>query len=112
MAPITTWGWPSGGGSGPTDNGYVKIFSTKWQAFAAMKADGSITAWGDSTDGGSGAPTDNGYVNIFSTQRAFAAMKADGSITLLGEIRTMVVLVPLLLMAMSIYSLMKEHLLH
>ena len=31
-------------------------------AFAAMKADGSITAWGDSTRGGSGAPTDSGYI--------------------------------------------------
>jgi hypothetical protein len=28
-------------------------------AFAALKADGSITAWGDSRRGGTGAPSDN-----------------------------------------------------
>ena len=32
-----------------------------YYAFAAMKADGSITAWGHSNNGGSGAPTDSGY---------------------------------------------------
>jgi hypothetical protein len=35
----------------PTDKGYIKIYSTA-TAFAALKADGSITAWGDSTYGG------------------------------------------------------------
>jgi lysophospholipase L1-like esterase len=33
-------------------------------AFAALKADGSITAWGDSKYGGTGAPSDNGYTKI------------------------------------------------
>jgi hypothetical protein len=37
---------------------YTKIYST-YYAFAALKADGSITAWGDSEYGGSGAPTDS-----------------------------------------------------
>ena len=37
----------------PTDNGYVNIFTTG-SAFAALKADGSITAWGNY--GGTGAP--------------------------------------------------------
>jgi hypothetical protein len=50
-------------------------------AFAALKADGSITAWGDSDNGGTGAPSDNGYTKIYSTMAAFAALKADGSIT-------------------------------
>jgi hypothetical protein len=36
------------GGSGePTDSGYIKIYSTD-SAFVALKADGSITAWGGS----------------------------------------------------------------
>jgi hypothetical protein len=35
----------------PTDNGYIKIYSTK-SAFVALKADGSITAWGRSGKGG------------------------------------------------------------
>jgi hypothetical protein len=35
-------------------------------AFAALKADGSITAWGRSDEGGTGAPSDNGYTKIYS----------------------------------------------
>jgi hypothetical protein len=46
---------------------------------AALKADGSIAAWGSYADG-EGAPTDSGYTKIYSTQYAFAALKADGSI--------------------------------
>jgi hypothetical protein len=42
----------------PTDKGYTKIYSTD-NAFAALKADGSITAWGDLDYGGSGAPSQN-----------------------------------------------------
>jgi hypothetical protein len=41
-------------GDAPTDNGYTKIYSTQY-AFAALKADGSITAWGSSNHGGTGA---------------------------------------------------------
>jgi hypothetical protein len=59
----------------PAGNGYTKIYSTVW-ALAALKADGSITAWGNSSDGGSGAPSDNGYTKIYSTYAAFAALKA------------------------------------
>jgi hypothetical protein len=36
-------------------------------AFATLKADGSIAAWGDSDNGGTGAPSDNGYTKIYST---------------------------------------------
>jgi hypothetical protein len=46
-----------------------------YYAFAALKADGSITAWGDSEYGGSGAPAGNGYTKIYSTAFAFAALK-------------------------------------
>jgi hypothetical protein len=67
----------------PSDNGYTKIYSTAG-AFAALKADGSITAWGNSDYGGTGAPSDNGYTKIYSTRYAFAAFKADGSITAWG----------------------------
>jgi hypothetical protein len=44
----------------PSGDGYTEIYSNGY-AFAALKADGSITAWGDSEYGGSGAPSDNGY---------------------------------------------------
>jgi hypothetical protein len=50
----------SGGANAPTDKGYIKIYSTAY-SFAALKADGSITVWGDSFTGGgntSSAPTD------------------------------------------------------
>ena len=54
-------------------------------AFAALKSDGSITAWGSSSEGGSGAPTDSGYTHIYSAYMAFAALKPDGSITAWGS---------------------------
>jgi hypothetical protein len=42
---IKGWGASNAGGAGaPTDSGYTKIYSSKY-AFAALKADGSITAW-------------------------------------------------------------------
>jgi hypothetical protein len=63
---------PSAGA--PTDSGYTKIYSN-WSAFAALKADGSITAWGNASTGGAGAPVDNGYTKIYSTQSAFVANK-------------------------------------
>jgi hypothetical protein len=66
-----SWGNSDWGGTGaPSDNGYTKIYSTEF-AFAALKADGSITAWGSSHDGGTGAPSDNGYTKIYSTEYAF-----------------------------------------
>ncbi len=78
---ITTWwDWAHWWTWAPTDNWYVKIFSTQ-SAFAAIKSDGSIYAWWDGDYWWTWAPTDKWYVNIFSTLRAFAAMKSDGSIT-------------------------------
>jgi alpha-tubulin suppressor-like RCC1 family protein len=59
----------------------TKIYSNA-TAFAALKADGSITAWGSPYFGGTGAPTDSGYTKIYSNAYAFAALKADGSIRL------------------------------
>jgi alpha-tubulin suppressor-like RCC1 family protein len=60
---------------------YTKIYSTGF-AFAALKTDGSITAWGDPDFGGTGAPSGSGYTKIYSTYGAFAALKTDGSINL------------------------------
>jgi hypothetical protein len=42
---------------------YIEIYSTA-SAFAALKADGSVTAWGDSGSGGSDAPAGSGYTKI------------------------------------------------
>jgi hypothetical protein len=49
----------------PTDKGYTKIYSNQY-AFAALKADGSIKAWGDPDFGGENAPTEKGYTKIYS----------------------------------------------
>jgi hypothetical protein len=54
-------------------------------ALRALKADGSIKAWGDPFTGGESAPTDKGYTKIYSNKFAFAALKADGSITVWGN---------------------------
>ena len=57
-------------------------------AFAALKADGSITTWGYIKSGGKNAlnaPTDKDYIKVYSTGMAFAALKADGSITAWGD---------------------------
>jgi hypothetical protein len=59
-------GSDEGGTGAPSDNGYTKIYSNE-AAFAALKADGSITAWGGSDWGGTGAPSGNGYTKIYST---------------------------------------------
>ena len=53
-------------------------------AFTALRADGSISAWGLNTSGGSNAPTDSGYTLISSNRTAFAAIKTDGSISAWG----------------------------
>ncbi len=56
-----------------------------FSAFAALKSDGSISSWGNSSYGGSNAPTDSGYKKIYSTRYAFAALKEDGSISVWGD---------------------------
>jgi hypothetical protein len=55
------------------------------RAFAALKRDGSIAAWGNRGYGGSGVPTGTGYTKIYSTDRAFVALKTDGSMTAWGD---------------------------
>jgi hypothetical protein len=62
-------------------------------AFVALKADGSIAAWGDGYylyDQGfyynnEALPTGTGYKAIYSNDMAFAALKADGSIAAWGD---------------------------
>ncbi|PNJ95905.1 hypothetical protein CEP13_06865 [Cylindrospermopsis raciborskii C03] len=57
-------------------------------AFAALKSDGSVVTWGDSSYGGdsssvSGTLT-SGVTQIFSNDSAFAALKSDGSVVTWG----------------------------
>jgi alpha-tubulin suppressor-like RCC1 family protein len=67
----------------PSTGVYTKIYSNSG-AFAALKADGSIKAWGGSRYGGTGAPDGSGYTKIYSTGGAFAVIETDGSITAWG----------------------------
>ncbi|MFN7591458.1 MAG: hypothetical protein ACK5UQ_23525 [Planctomycetota bacterium] len=58
-------------------------------AFAALKADGSVVTWGDSTLGGNSSAVSgqlaNGVQSIFSNPSAFAALKSDGSVVTWGN---------------------------
>ena len=56
------------------------------QAFAALDANGAITAWGKDDHGGNGAPAGSGYVSIASSCCAFAALDANGAIAAWGNI--------------------------
>jgi hypothetical protein len=60
----------------PSGSGYTEIYSTG-VAFATLKADGSIMAWGSPYAGGTGAPSGSSYTKIYSTGIAFAALKTD-----------------------------------
>ena len=51
-----------------------------YNAFAAIKPDGSISAWGHGWTGGY-APSGTSFIKIYSAWNAFAALKTDGSIT-------------------------------
>lgn len=55
------------------------------RAFAALKEDGSIKAWGNPVNGGTTAPIESGFVKVFSNQQAFSAIKLDGSISAWGN---------------------------
>jgi alpha-tubulin suppressor-like RCC1 family protein len=64
----------------------------EWQnlaAFAALKADGSVVAWGSPYHGGDSSAVasqlSSGVSQIFSSPGAFAALKADGSVVTWGS---------------------------
>jgi alpha-tubulin suppressor-like RCC1 family protein len=66
------------------DVGSGQSFSNQG-AFIALRADGSISAWGNADIGGSGAPAGSGYTQVVSNYGAFAALKKDGSISVWGH---------------------------
>ena len=63
-----------------------EMYNTR--AFAALKSDGSVVTWGDSSAGGdSNAVSDQlseGVQAVFSINTAFAALKSDGSVVTWG----------------------------
>ena len=89
------WGDDSYGGSAddgamssgaPAGNAFVSIASNT-KAFAALRQDGSLAAWGYNTFGGrhSDVPDGNDFVAVFSNARAFAALRQDGRIAAWGS---------------------------
>ena len=74
-----------GGDSSTVDlsSGVVNIYSSE-RAFAALKSDGSVVAWGTSYGGvyndSVASSLSSGVIEIFPGARGFAAMKSDGSI--------------------------------
>jgi alpha-tubulin suppressor-like RCC1 family protein len=58
------------------------------EAFSALKADGSVVAWGHKDDGGDSSEVQGQLVDvqsIYSTDKAFSALKADGSVVAWGD---------------------------
>ena len=54
-------------------------------AFAALKTDGTVVAWGNSNNGGDGVPSGlSGVKAIYSTSNAFAALKENGTVAAWG----------------------------
>merc|ERR1712048_88973 len=76
--------------------GIVHIFSSN-QAFAALKAAGSVVTWGSSTSGGNSfgvslqlandVQLQSSVQSICSSYAAFAALKIDGSVVSWGDPR-------------------------
>lgn len=83
---VLSWGiYPD---TGITSGAVVRIYATH-TAFAAIKTDGSVSAWGNATRGGNASEVSSsltsGVVSIYATERAFAALKSDGSVVTWGD---------------------------
>ncbi len=90
IGSVVAWGYSYQGGSAPegTDSGVVAVYSAD-TAFAALKTDGSVVAWGNPSYGGIAHPSvtnaNSGVVAIYSTLYDFAALKTDGSVVVWGQ---------------------------
>ena len=101
---VVTWGGPEsnekyegypGGGdstkvSSEIDEGVIHVTPT-WDAFAALKEDGSVVTWGNPNSGGDSdnvrQDLERGVTKVFSNNFAFAALKDDGSVITWGDPR-------------------------
>ena len=57
-------------------------------AFAGLRSDGEVVAWGSELYGGDATSVQNDLVNvkeIFSSQSCFAALRSDGGLTVWGH---------------------------
>ena len=88
---VVTWGMDGGNSSsvsGSLSSDVVAVYSTS-NAFAALKTNGSVVTWGNSSYGGDSssvsASLSSGVIAIYSTSYAFAALKSNGSVITWGE---------------------------
>jgi hypothetical protein len=66
----------------------VKEITGNYHAFAALKFNGSVVTWGDSSYGGDSRAVASQLVNVQSisaASRTFAAIKTDGSVVIWGD---------------------------
>jgi hypothetical protein len=86
---VAAWGDSRWGGNNTFASGLsgVNTIYSTWWAFAALKTDGTVAAWGEyiGNNVGSGVPTEltdgsKTVTSISSTQRSFAALKSDGTV--------------------------------
>ena len=106
---VITWGYASNGGD-PSNAIKDKITNTSatstfkkvtdisatGSAFAAIRQDGSVVSWGNTTDGGtmstsvssalSGSSDPTKVVQIYATQSAFAALQQNGAVVAWGDV--------------------------
>eukprot|EP01064_Diplonema_japonicum_P009272 TRINITY_DN16739_c0_g1_i1.p1 TRINITY_DN16739_c0_g1~~TRINITY_DN16739_c0_g1_i1.p1 ORF type:complete len:607 (+),score=146.92 TRINITY_DN16739_c0_g1_i1:64-1884(+) len=89
-ARLQTWGLSSNGGDSTTVgasllDGVMSVYTNEW-AFAALKVDGTVVAWGDPDYGGdaTGVITDT-VADIVSTAQAFAAISHNGQVFTWGK---------------------------
>lgn len=82
--------WGGSGGTIPNNvsSNVVAVYSN-FYSFAALKTDGSVVAWGNTSYGGA-APSsvttaNSGVVSIYHTNGTFAALKNDGSVVVWGN---------------------------
>ncbi|OSO89834.1 hypothetical protein B7O87_10990 [Cylindrospermopsis raciborskii CENA303] len=73
----------------PASPGRTRYEVGNYNAFAALKSNGSVVTWGDSSYGGDSSSVasqlTSGVTQIFSTYYAFAALKSDGSVVTWGD---------------------------
>jgi alpha-tubulin suppressor-like RCC1 family protein len=68
------------------DSYRIGVRSANINAFAALKKDGTVVAWGNTSGGGDAAGKDLTNVKtIFATAYAFAALKKDGTVVAWGN---------------------------
>jgi uncharacterized delta-60 repeat protein len=88
---VVTWGSGDTGGDSTAVQdqltGVTQVFSTS-EAFAALKANGSMVTWGAGYGGGDSTAVHDqltGVTRVFSNMNAFAALKADGTVVTWGS---------------------------